>query len=350
MSPTATRSLVALAIAALGAGCVTKPESERPRSTASAVEPAPSAPPASTVTPTQAAGPVPTTTPPPATAKATAPSWRTESSLGVQIEVPSDWAVNDYGCNMSDRPSVVRAQGAVRMCLTLEQPTKQVALIEAQSAAAKIAGEGLVKRQVSLAGVSAERSEARGKDGRYLGWLHVASRGVTVTVKVLDPELRRRILDSAKLVSVDQNGCADQRPVAKRPDPRNTSPGSALVPAAPSALSVCYYGEGARLQASARLDGARASELAAALNKAPAGPNPDADPKQCLHPATPPPPDAVLLAAGATAPTTVYVAFSGCVGRGLDNGARRAQVTASIVKLVMTPLGTGYAMNGDLPP
>ena len=53
--------------------------------------------------------------------------------------------------------------------------------------------------------------------------------------------------------------------------------------------------------------------------------------------------------AGAIA-ARIDVAFSGCTGRGLDNGAREGVVSVSLVSAIMRPLHTGYGMNGDLPP
>ncbi|WP_437498574.1 hypothetical protein [Sorangium sp. So ce1099] len=291
------------------------------------------------------ASPAPSATPPPAGAA----GWRIESSLGVQIEVPAGWAVNDYGCNMSQGPTVVRAQGAQRTCLTRETPAKQVAIIGPDAPDDAMKGPGLTRRGVSLGGVSAERTEGRGADGRYLGWLRIPSQRVLVSVRAHDPEVARRILDSAQVVSVDHNGCPARRPPGKRPQATHPGARSAMAPGNPSSISICYYGTAAdALLTSARLSGQEAAALAAALSSAAPGPNPDADPKECLHPPAPPPADAVLLVEDAAGRGAVHVAFSGCTGRGLDNGALRAHVNVPLIKLVMTPLGTGFMFNGDL--
>jgi hypothetical protein len=267
----------------------------------------------------------------------------------VQISVPGHWAVNDYGCNMSDGPTVVRGQGAQRLCLTPEKPTKEVAEIGLDAPGAVGAEPGFARREVSLGGVSAERIEGRGADGRYFGWLRIPSRKVVVSVRVHDPEVARRILDSAQIAGVDHHGCPDKRPPSRRPEATHPSAPSALSPGNPTSIAVCYYGEhGDALQASARLAGPEAAALAAALNQAPAGSNPDADPKMCLHPPAIPPADALLLVEDAAGRSTIHVSFSGCVGRGLDNGARRAQVSAPLIKMFMAPLHTGYAFQGDL--
>ncbi|KYF91708.1 hypothetical protein BE20_14000, partial [Sorangium cellulosum] len=290
-----------------------------------------------------AASAAPAATPPPAAAA----GWRFESSLGVQIEVPADWAVNDYGCNMSDRPTVVRAQMLQLGCLTPEKPTKQVAQIGADAPEEVKKGPEFTRRDVSLGGVSAERTEGRGADGRHFGWLRIPSRQILISVRTHDPEITRRILDSAQLVGVDHNGCPDRRP------PKAAHPGarSALAPRDPSSLSICYYGpRGDVLRSSARLSGREAAALAAALNASRPGPNPDVDPKQCLHPPAPPPADAVLLVEDAAGKGAIHVAFSGCTGRGLDNGALRAHVNLPIIQRIMIPLGTGFSYSGDLNP
>jgi hypothetical protein len=83
---------------------------------------------------------------PPGAASGAAPQpavvadWRLESSLGVQIAVPAHWAINDYGCGMSDKPTVVRGQGVQHLCLTPEKPTKEVAEIGIDSPNAVGAG------------------------------------------------------------------------------------------------------------------------------------------------------------------------------------------------------------------
>lgn len=330
---TARRGLAAALIALASAACGASPAPEPP-----AARPGPAPPSAAPATP-----------PPPLPPPAAPLAWRQESSLGVQISVPPHWAVNDYGCGMSDRPTVVRGQGAQRSCLTPEKPTKEVAEIGIDAPGAVGADPAFARREVSLGGVSAERVEGRSADGRHFGWLRIPSRKVLISVRTHDPEVTRRILDSAQLASVDHNGCPDRRPPPRRPEATHPSARSALSPANPTSIAVCYYGEhGEALQSSARLSGAEAAALAAALNQAPAGPNPDVDPKMCLHPPAPPPADAVLIVEDAAGRGMIYVSFSGCVGRGLDNGERRARVSAPLVKMFMDPLHAGYAFHGDL--
>ena len=45
----------------------------------------------------------------------------------------------------------------------------------------------------------------------------------------------------------------------------------------------------------------------------------------------------------------MFVRFEGCTGRGMDNGARRAAVTQTIIHRTLQPLHVGYGFDGDLP-
>lgn len=277
------------------------------------------------------------------------PGWRLESSHGVQLTVPGHWAVNDYGCNMTQGPTVVRGQGAQAACLTPETPTKELAWIGPAEAAEARATAEFPVRTIALDELDVERAEGRASDGRHVGSLRLPSQGAFVLVKARDAATMRRILDSARSVKVDHNGCPDTRPSDARPAAKHPGAEAALAPANPRGISICYYGESSRaLQSSARLVGEAASKFAAQMNSMPAGPNPDADPRTCLHPKLPPPPDAVLFVEDAARRAAIYVTFGGCVRRGLDNGARRAHVSAALIKAFMQPLHTGYGFNGDL--
>lgn len=280
-----------------------------------------------------------------------APGWRLESSLGLQISVPAHWAVNDYGCNMSQQPTVVRGQGAQMSCLTPETPEKQLAWLGKDGGLPLETLPGASARAVTLDGVAGERVEGRASDGRFVGWLRLPARQQLLVVKVLDEALLRRILDSAKLVPVDHNGCPELRPIAPKDRPARSAAALPLAPERPRSVAICYYGSnGDQLLSSALLVGDAARDVADRLNRSAPGPNPDTDPKQCLHLPAPPPADAVLLLGDAHGSTTIHVSFSGCTGRRLDNGLRQAHVSASLLKAILTPLHTGYGFNGELPP
>lgn len=81
------------------------------------------------------------------------------------------------------------------------------------------------------------------------------------------------------------------------------------------------------------------------LNAASPGRNPDCLPQTCDASSDSPNPDAVLLISNGTVRRT----FSSCTGRGLDDGARTAEMSRSIVQAIMAPIHTGYTVSGDLP-
>jgi hypothetical protein len=167
-------------------------------------------------------------------------------------------------------------------------------------------------------------------------------------VRVADALTRKQILDSVTVVTTDHNGCATARPPSDRP---GEQPGAAdaLAPADTKGAAVCYYGAEKRLQASMRLSADNASALAALLNRAPAGKNPDQDPSQCTQPPGQLPVDVVLFMHGPT-PRAIYGRFSDCNDRGFDNGERQAHVTLSLIQSVMQPLRIGFGLGGDIPP
>lgn len=204
------------------------------------------------------------------------PGWRWESSLGALVAVPESWGVNDYGCDMTYRPSVVRAKIWTGGCpfsertaelvfidlapvATNQQPVLPTSYREPGSST----GIDLPERAVSIDGMPARRAEGRLPDGRSAGWVRVESPQVAVTVRTLDAALTARILDTVRIVEVDQVGCPARRP--PKPGQPGGSPAGPLVPEHPTAIGICYYG-GDRLATSARLTGDAARNVAALLN------------------------------------------------------------------------------------
>jgi hypothetical protein len=274
------------------------------------------------------------------------PGWRLESSLGAQIAVPDNWAVNDSGCGMTANPSVVRGKGLQTLCYTSEPPTKELAIIEDASKP----GENAPKpgTATTINKIPAQRGEKRLPDGRYAGWISVPSRQVTVDVRTRDPETTERILHSLRLVDTDHLGCPTHPPKKAKTRTQN-----GFVPPDPKTITVCYYGGQDRLQASAEIKdaekdaetGDNAHRLAAMLNAAPPGGNPDRPAQTCDARADPPNPDAILLMRD----SAVRIRFSTCGGRGMDNGARTVQVTRSVITTIMAPIHAGYSISADLP-
>ncbi|MGC9669746.1 hypothetical protein ACNTMW_24760 [Planosporangium sp. 12N6] len=282
---------------------------------------------------------------------------RFESSLGAQIAVPASWAVNDSGCGMTARPSVVRGKGLEPLCYSPEPPTKELAIIEESLDPAQETDQ-----KTMIDEVTAWRGGTRLRDGRYAAWVRIPSRRVAVDVRTRDPWVTAGILHSVHLVDIDHLGCPTRQPPRETgAAPRTTSSPrrSTFVPAAPTSVSVCYYGGGDRLQASAAFGtdtngaapNASARRLAEALNAAPAGLNPDRPARDCDARADLPGDDAILLLRdGATTDGTVRLRFSSCTGGGMVNDAgQQARLTRTLVATIMAPVHAGYSVSADLP-
>lgn len=263
------------------------------------------------------------------------PGWRPESALGAQFAVPGVWKVNDYGCGMSQEPTVVKVQGLRDLCYFTESARKQVAVLVNSGEEAVTVPKAPSDRPYKVSGLDARRSEWRLPDGRYAGQIRVPGRGLSFDVRTLRQDLTTRILDSLEFVDVDFNGCpTGSRLAPSRPGGR---PGSSFVDADPAAISVCLGRS--PLQTSARFSGQAARELAAALNRAKPGVNRDRP--DCAE--TSKLPDVVLLIedrAGHVSP--VLVTYTGCRNRGMDNGAQRAVLTSALLGKIMRPLKVGY--------
>jgi hypothetical protein len=268
--------------------------------------------------------------------------WRWESSLGIEAQVPADWAINDIGCGMSQAPTVARAIGARRACLTPETPDKQVIEIAPWDSRDGDPPDELVAEPVQLGNEEARRALGQLKDGRFAAWLHVPRLQAVLSIRVKDRQTMQRVLESARVYEVDQLGCALRRPAPQPP----TS--ATLVPVVRE-LVACYYGEGEAHGASARFDTNEAAALLSDLNAAYPHRNVDQLASECLRQALPPVSDLVLLARSASDRAIVHVGYSGCTGRGFYNGRNEAQLTESMLKRLMAPLHTGFSF-GPLPP
>jgi hypothetical protein len=268
-----------------------------------------------------------------------APQWRTESSLGAQAEVPIDWRTNDFGCNMSAAPTVVRGQGTARLCLTPEPAAKEVAIFgSGELPETPAAGS----TSVTVDGVPAKRSSTILDKGRYHGWIHVPSLDVHLVVRTLRQATTDHILDSFQIADPDHLGCPAVRPPVTA---QQTAPGGALVAPTADSLAICRYAPtpAGRLDASTALAANEAEPVMGLLNSAPQGRNPDPAPGQCIEteqPAT----DVMLLVTTGTTVTRVWIIFGYCTGRGMTNGVRQAAVSDDLIHAVMRPLKVGYGV------
>jgi hypothetical protein len=286
-----------------------------------------------------------------------APGWRLVASLGLEFEVPADWATNDRGCDSTDGPTVVRAPGYVAGCSQPETPTKQVAELDPiVSDDPTIAG--YPRRAVTVDGTAAQRADGRLADGRVEVLLTVPAIPATLRVRASDPALAEKIVTSVHRVDIDSMGCATPRPTQLRPPvPAGRT---TLVPVDTTEVDVCYYGEplyynGAdrptvdeALKASVAVTGAAAADLAGALNAAAPGHNRDSP--DCRRYQVPLQPDGVLLFRSATgAVVPVYITSAGCQSRGIDNGARVVKLTVPLLAAAYGGLHTGYSVGMDIP-
>ncbi|SBT47109.1 hypothetical protein [Micromonospora auratinigra] len=289
--------------------------------------------------------------------RAATADWRWESALGAEIRVPDSWGVNDYGCLMTDKPSVVRAGGGSRFaCLTPEAATKEVAFLSTRAEHHQLP-VALPGRPVTVDGEPAVRTEGRLPDGRWAGSVAVDSRQVALTVRTLDRDTTRRILDSFRLVEIDHAGCATRRPTLGPVSETERAPAArgSFVSAAPTSIGICRYpqwehtvpGED-RLLGGVRLTGVEATGLAAALNAARPGGNVTHRGVSCVRP-DPGQYDALLLVTGPDGKVTrVRLRSSGCAEIGLDDGARRVQLTITLLNQIMRPLHDGYGVSTDV--
>jgi hypothetical protein len=272
------------------------------------------------------------------------PGWVPRSSLGLQIAVPQDWTLNDFGCHQSAAPSFVNSIGGL-LCFTPEPPTKQIALI---SGGPDGDYTKMTTMDGSLGGVPITVTRGTLPDGRYAGLLAIPSRGLDLSVRTLDRATRETILASARLVDVDYLGCPTKRP---SPDPTGAPTSAIIRDDNPATVTVCHYNKGLGvLQGSAALDDRQRSMLVRGLLASEPGRNPDAPKNMCMD-VVPPAPDAVLLLGdGAGHISRLWVTFEGCSQRGVDNGAMQVYVSKSMVTNFMSPLRTTYGFTGDLQP
>ena len=271
-----------------------------------------------------------------------AAGWRWESSHGLELPVPDSWKINDTDCNQTDAPSIVRAQGAVNECLTPEPPSKEIVEIFGGNSVEGVQlPKGLELYDVSLGDEPAERGEGRTDDGRFAGWLRVPRLKVVVEARVRDQDTLTRVLDSARVVDVDHNGCATAREDIHAKPPATQT----LVPIETRALSVCYFGGSDVLLASSWLESDAAAQLVTKLNEAGPGANPDVPESQCARTEDVPPVDAMLIAQGTQDPAIVEVSFAGCTNRGLRNGRDTSRVSQDLLQAIMDPLQIGYGFS-----
>jgi len=297
---------------------------------------------------------------PPVRAPIDAPpeGWRWESSLGLMATVPEAWTINDYGCNQTAVPTVARLFGAQELCYTPEPANKEVVAFHwwgTTFSSDAVFNQALIdpatpQESIVVDGYEAVRVSTQLADGRHAAVVLVPDRGAALIVRTLTRETTDTIVDSLRIVDVDNVGCPTTRPEVTA----QNRTAATFVDPEPASIGVCYYGSHdiedvpGRLLVSAQLAGDAATDLAALINAAPAGGNPDTPADQCIP--SPGEPDAVLQVVSADGTVArIWVSFSECVDRGLSDGTDTVQVNRRIVAAIMAPLHIGYGFSGDLP-
>jgi hypothetical protein len=255
------------------------------------------------------------------------PTWRWESYLGVQVQVPPDWGYGVAGPSWCAgdaesaasevRPGAVGRPGAMLaiLCGTDYPPV----------------GE----RENWLTFDSVPRPGEHEVDH---GWVEETRTVADVRVTVFsdDAVLRHDILASAQPIDgTDRHGCATDPPVAQDADYR-PAPDGGLPPAdAVESVSVCRYtlastDSDRTLLSSSRITGATARGVVSAIHAAPEGDGPDGDPGDrggeiaLLH---------VETTEGAH---EVVLRYSGTTYNGFDDGTTRHQLTADAIRPLLT--------------
>lgn len=277
---------------------------------------------------------------------ATPDPWRLESSLGIQMSVPAAWVLNDFGCHQDDRPTVVRGQVTVLLCYTPTPPRKEFVVFEGDAVSpATGIGDGAARlpaRHVTIDGVPAVRAEGAITGGRYAGWIIVPSRNAEVYARTNSEATLTRMLDSARVVAVDFNGCPTRSP-GKLP-PRSDL--ATFVDPHPASISVCDYARMLPLQASARHTGADAESLAAALNATRPG---HVRTLGDCAPEVPAGYDAVLVVTSADGTARQVVIDGGSCGlRWMDNGDGQHKLYVPLMTRIMDGTG-GFGYSPDAP-
>ncbi len=270
--------------------------------------------------------------------------WRWESYRGIQLQVPDGWGWGTTGwppcLDINSGAYVGRPDGGVIPAIGCSNPFP----VLSERAPYVWLGD-------LLAGDLAEGEEVTRPAGH--GWFEVQTLrgGVPVTVFSDDADLRNAILASIREIEhVDANSCPVQHAISaepsKRPDP--TTGGLEAVENVTGA-AVCRYSLRDVLPdpliSSSRLDRETARRLVAAITAAPAGSGPNS--KECSFEVYG---DEIIVlrieASGAT--QEVYLRYSGCGHHGTDDGVTRRELTAQIVRPVLSGPHTVLQADGPM--
>lgn len=273
-----------------------------------------------------------------------AAGWRYESYRDVQIEVPVSWGYergprSDWCGGRDDRHPTEpysdvfnRFDGVEAVGCMEEAPDPD------------LHGDGVPKRywaphvkflDPELSAAVPDGTTAAG------GWTRIVKTVGSTRVWVLaDAEHldeAGRIVESARVVTVDHSGCPVTSPIQAKAWVRPSEPFDVAAVDKVDSIAVCQYAmaEGTAkpgLLASRLLEGAAADDLLDAIKAAPVGGGPNA-PENCLHEPSPNPAEVLRLTwAGSTG--EIYVYNRSCVNNGFDDGTHRRELTRDACPLL----------------
>jgi hypothetical protein len=267
--------------------------------------------------------------------------WRWESYQTIEVQVPEDW---DYGVTSSppclvkkvQRPYVGRP-GGVR-AIGCRDPLPVLAY-----RASYLWFDSKGRNPAKSAWAAEHRGRTPGVQPADHGWVEETRLvdGLHVTVLSDDDSLRRRILDSARLIDgSDANGCTPSHPLADLPHGRPASTGGLASLGSVESVAVCRYAisdhagdqRRAPLIASSAVTGDAAGAMVDAIISAPAGSGPND--KECID--TYGSDILVLKVQGSNHGQEVLIRYSGCSFNGTDDGVTLRQLTANLLQPILT--------------
>ena len=191
--------------------------------------------------------------------------WENVSFHGMEISVPAAWTLNDTKCGEPRRDTVILPfQGGTPMCGTRHRPGLTVAWFATTEGRSGQAWADVATEPTEVSGHPAFKGTGKARLAREPRTvLVVPGIDVVLSVTLGDKDLAERIIDSARVVDIDHNGCDTD--VGRVAVSGANAPEDALVPAGPSSSSVCRYVDGA-IARSVRLPGGVAAALARTMN------------------------------------------------------------------------------------
>lgn len=260
-----------------------------------------------------------------------AAGWRYESYRDVQIEVPeswghqyapgSDWCIDE--ANAPREPYVHIGDRDARMISCGTIPPQD------------LHGNGVPMRLWATHVSLGDPGDVPDGTETVAGWTRIARTVGAAQVRVLTDsehlDEAREIVESARTVEADHNGCAVTSPIQADSWVRPSEPFDVADVTDVDSIAVCNYAIGVGtdrpwLLASRMLTGTAADDVLAAIQAAPVGGGPNR-PNVCVHDVEGA--GTVLRLDGGEQTRTMYVYNATCVNNGFDDGTNRRELTVA---------------------